>query len=89
MSSRDSEFQTGRLTDCENRFQRDFVEFSRLWSDTKTDWADARRSQFEREHLSSLGPSLSRLTAALHEFTSVIDLANRQLSDPHCQWSDR
>jgi hypothetical protein len=81
MSSRDSEFQIGRLIDCENRFQRDFTEFARLWTDTKKDWDDKRRLQFEREHLSSVGPSLSRLTSALHEFASTIDVANRQLSD--------
>lgn len=70
------------MIDCENRFQRDFIEFARLWSDTKADWADARRVQFEREHLLSVGPSLNRLTTAMHEFTSAINSANRDLSDP-------
>ena len=80
--SSNSAFNTGRFYDCENRFQRDFVEFCRLWTDTKADWADSRRGQFEREHLSSVGPSLSRLTTALHEFSSAIDMANRDLDDP-------
>ena len=81
-SSNVSPLNLGRLTDCENRFQRDFVEFARLWSDTKEDWADVRRDQFEREHLSSIGPSLNRLMAGLHEFTEAVNSANRALTDP-------
>lgn len=71
-----------QLTDCENRFQRDFVQFARLWNDTEKDWADVRRDRFQREHLSSIGPSLNRLTAAIHEFASAIHAADLELNDP-------
>ena len=70
-----------RLTDCENRLQRDFTQFARLWSDVKEDWADGRRDQFEREHLSSVGPSLQRFTAALHDFSDAARQADRDLAD--------
>ena len=53
-------FNLGRVIDCEGRLQRDFIEFARLWSDVKEDWLDDRCRRFEQEHLSTLGPSLSR-----------------------------
>lgn len=74
-------FPLGRITDCENRLQRDFVEFARLWADVKDDWGDARRDQFERDHLSTLGPSLNRFTASLHDFSEAVHQANRALDD--------
>ena len=74
-------FNLGRIVDCENRLQRDFIEFARLWSDVKDDWADTRRDKFEHEHLSTLGPSLNRFAAAMHEFSDAIRLADRELSD--------
>ena len=74
-------FNLGRVTDCEGRLRRDFVEFSRLWSDVREDWLDDRCRRFEQENLSSLGPSLSRFTAALHEFSDAIRQADRELRD--------
>ena len=74
-------FHLGRITDCEGRIQRDFVEFARLWSQVKEDWLDDRCRQFEQEHLSSLGPSLSRFTAALHEFCDAARTADNELRD--------
>ena len=74
-------FKLNRITDCEGRLQRDYIEFARLWSAVKEDWQDERCQQFEKEHLSSLGPSLSRFTAALHEFSDVIRKADSQLRD--------
>lgn len=74
-------FNLGRVTDCETRIQRDFVEFARLWAAVREDWLDERRQKFEREHLSSLGPSLNRFAAALHDFSDAIRKAERSLSD--------
>lgn len=71
----------GPLTDAENRFRRDFVEFARLWADVKEDWRDDRCRRFEQEHLSTLGPSLNRFTAALTEFTDAVRKADRALAD--------
>ncbi len=76
-------FQLGPLTDAENRFRRDFVEFAKLWADVKDDWRDERARRFEKEHLSSLGPSLNRFTAALNEFNDVVRKADKQLLDDH------
>lgn len=74
-------FQFGTLTDAENRFKRDFIEFAKLWADVKEDWRDDRCRKFEQEHLASLGPSLNRFTAGLNEFTNKVRKADRVLSD--------
>ena len=74
-------FNLGRVIDCEGRLQRDFIEFARLWSDVKEDWLDDRCRRFEQEHLSTIGPSLSRFAAALHEFTEVVRKAEVALKD--------
>ena len=74
-------FNLGPVTDAENRFRRDFIEFSRLWAAVKEDWRDSRCRQFELEHLSTLGPSLSRFMAAVHEFTDTVRKADRALDD--------
>ena len=71
----------GPLTDAENRFRRDFVEFARLWADVKEDWRNDRCRRFEQEHLSTLAPSLNRFTAALTEFTDAVRKADRALAD--------
>lgn len=74
-------FNLGPLTDAENRFRRDFVDFSRLWTGVKEDWRDDRCRRFEEEHLSSLGPSLNRFMAAMHEFSDLVRKADRALAD--------
>ncbi len=74
-------FQFGTLTDAENRFKRDFIEFARLWADVKEDWRDDRCRRFEQQHLTTLGPSLNRFTAGLNEFTNKIRQADRLLQD--------
>jgi hypothetical protein len=82
-------FNLGRVTDCEGRLQRDFSEFARSWSAVREDWLDAKCQQFEQEHLASLGPSLSRFTAALHEFSDAVRLADRQLRDDRMTSEER
>jgi hypothetical protein len=74
-------FNLGRVTDCEGRLQRDFVEFARLWTAVRENWLDDRCRRFEREHLSSLGPSLNRFTAALTEFSDAVRKADLALRD--------
>ena len=76
-------FNLGRVTDCEGRIQRDFVEFARLWSRVREDWLDDRCRRFEQERLSTLGPSLSRFSAALHEFSDAVRKADIDLRDDH------
>ena len=74
-------FPMGRLTDCEGRLQRDFSEFARLWTRVREDWRDDRCRRFEKDHLSTLGPSLNRFVAALHEFGDVVRKADADLRD--------
>lgn len=75
-------FSLGRMTDCEGRLQRDFSEFARLWGDVRADWQDDRCRAFEKDHLTSIGPSLSRFAAALHEFGDAVRKADAELTDP-------
>ncbi len=74
-------FNLGRVTDCESRLQRDFVEFARLWTAVRDDWQDERCRQFEQEHLVSIGPSLNRFAAALRGFSDAVRKADRDLGD--------
>lgn len=74
-------FRLGKVTDCENRIQRDFIEFAKAWRETKEHWADTRRDQFERERLAELGPALTRFAAEVHNFSETITKANRDLRD--------
>lgn len=74
-------FNLGLLIDAENRFRHDFVEFARQWAEVKESWRDDRCRRFEQEHLSSLGPSLNRFSAALTEFTDKVRQADQALRD--------
>ncbi|MCC9603829.1 hypothetical protein LOC67_25035 [Stieleria sp. JC731] len=69
------------LTDAQTRFRRDFNDFARLWQETKEDWKDDRARQFEQEELGSIGPSLSRFTAGLNEFTEILRKAQVAIND--------
>ncbi|QDT07846.1 hypothetical protein K227x_62750 [Rubripirellula lacrimiformis] len=74
-------FNLGRVTDCESRLQRDFVEFARQWADVREHWQDQRRVQFEKDHLTTLGPSLNRFAAALRDFSDTVRKADRALQE--------
>ncbi len=74
-------FPLGRVTDCQDRLKRDFTEFARLWSAVREDWRDDRCRQFEKQHLSSVGPSLNRLAAELREFCDAVRRADSDLRD--------
>ncbi len=69
------------IRDADDRLRHEFVELARLWQSVRTDWADARAAEFERQHLAELGPSLNRLAAALAEYTRVVRSADRMLRD--------
>ena len=72
----------GALADSENRFRHGFSEFARSWAVVRENWLDDRCRKFELERLSTIGPTLTRFTAALHEFENIVRQADRQLSDP-------
>ena len=70
------------LSDAQGRFRREFSEFADVWREAKENWRDDRARRFEQEHLSSLGPSLSRFSATLGEFIETIRRAQVQIHDP-------
>lgn len=71
----------GTLTDAENRFRQGYVQFARHWSDVREHWLDERCRKFEKQHLLSIGPSLSRLSSTLRLFEEAVRKADRELSD--------
>lgn len=71
----------GTLTDAENRFRQGYVQFARQWSAVSEQWLDDRRRKFEQQHLLSIGPSLSRLSASLRLFEETVRKADRELAD--------
>ncbi len=70
------------ITSAQAQFRREFSDFARVWQDTKPLWRDDRARQFEQQYLASLGPSLSRLSAALTEFEDLLRKAQTAVSDP-------
>lgn len=74
-------FKLGQIHEAEHRLRRDFVDFSRLWTAVREDWLDERREQFERQHLSSVGPALNRFSAALNTFCETVIKADGELED--------
>ncbi len=74
-------FNLAPLTDAQGRLRRDFSDFARLWQETKEDWRDERCRRFEKEHLSSLGPSLGRLSSTLAEFSEWIRQCQSAVDD--------
>ena len=74
-------FRLAPLIDCQDRLKRDYIDFARAWATVKEDWLDDRCRQFEQEHLASLGPSLSRFSAAMNEFGDAVRKAESALKD--------
>jgi uncharacterized protein YukE len=74
-------FNLAPLVDAQNRFRSEFTEFARLWQETKQDWRDDRARRFEQEHLSDLGPSLTRFATALSELTETLRKAQAAVAD--------
>jgi len=76
-------FNLGRITEFEGRLQRDYVEFARLWAAVREDWLDDQCRKFEQKHLHTLGPSLNRFSATLHESCDAVRQAERELKEEH------
>lgn len=72
----------GRLTDCENRYRRNWQDFTRRWRAVKEQWRDQRREQFEQQHLSGLPTALNHLSASMGELREALQAAERELRDP-------
>ena len=70
-----------QFTGSNNRLKKVFTDFSKVWQDTGEFWLDDRRSQFERKHLTTIGPSLQRLSSLLSQLTDTVADAEKDLSD--------
>ena len=82
MTTTHMSFNLGPLHDAENRFQSDFVDLAKRWADVREGWRDRQCERFEKEHLSTLGPSLNRFCTELREFCDEARKADRLLADP-------
>jgi hypothetical protein len=71
----------GPLVDGQSRLRSGYQALAQTWADVKEDWRDQRKTQFEREHLAPLGPSLTRLSTAVDDLVQQIILADRELAD--------
>jgi len=69
------------IIDAQNQLCQQFKAFTECWAATKEDWRDAKREQFERDHLQQLGPSLARLSAALDQWRDLVVRADRELAE--------
>jgi hypothetical protein len=69
------------LLDAENRLRREWLAFASVWQKTAETWKDARRNQFENQHLKELPGLLSRTTAELTAHRELVMKASRALSD--------
>jgi len=70
-----------QFTESNNRLKKVFTDFSKVWQDTGEFWLDDRRSQFERKHLTTIAPSLQRLSSLLSQLTDTVADAEKDLSD--------
>ena len=71
----------GPVIDSQNRLRQDFKSFAQSWANTKEDWRDNRRDQFERDYLHDLGPSLARLSAAIDQWRDFVVKSDRELTE--------
>lgn len=69
------------VIDGQNQLRQNFKSFAQCWATTKQDWRDAKREQFERDHLQPLGPSLARLSAALDQWRDFVVKSDRELAE--------
>jgi hypothetical protein len=69
------------IEDGNSRLQRSFLDFSKAWRESGDSWQDNRRNQFESRHLSTIGPSLQRLSSSLRLLADSIAKAEKELND--------
>lgn len=72
----------GPLLDSQTRIRNDFLDFAEQWQSTREGWRDEPARKFERESLSNLTPTLTRVASALQNFADAARHADRLLADP-------
>ncbi len=79
------DFQTGV-----GRLQRETKKLRDKWLDTKVHWNDKASAEFEQKYLQPLIPNLKLGLAAIHEFSEIVEDAEKalgdrgELPDEHC-----
>jgi hypothetical protein len=73
----------GPLVDGQSRLRSGYQSLAQTWADVKEDWRDQRRTQFEREYLAPLGPSLTRLSHAVDDLVQQIIRADQELAESY------
>lgn len=69
------------VRDAQTQLREQFGDLARLWREVREGWADERARAFEQRYVQDLGPSLTRLSAALEQFAEDIRKAERALRD--------
>lgn len=67
--------------DLENRLRHDWQAFVTIWQETKEQWKDKRRQEFEDRQLRELPVVLSRCQAELNQYREVMRRAMQALED--------
>ena len=70
-----------RLAEQNGQLRRVFSDFSKLWQATGEFWKDKRRTRYEKQHLTTIGPSLQRLSSMLGQLTDSVSDAEKDLLD--------
>lgn len=69
------------LSSSSGRMLRASSHLKEVWGETKEQWNDAARSEFQEKHLEELAPLLTLTLAAIHRFSEVIEKAEKELTD--------
>jgi hypothetical protein len=63
------------------RLQKETKRLREHWEQTRQHWQDKAASDFEEKYLAPLIPTLKLTLAAIHEFSEVIEEAEKQCGD--------
>lgn len=69
------------LTTSGGRLLRATTHLKELWSDSKEEWDDATRIEFQEKHLEELAPLITLTMAAINRFSESIEKAEKELVD--------
>ncbi len=69
------------LTTGPGQLQRASTHLKEVWAETKEEWSDASRKQFQEKHLAPLAPQITLTVAAIHRSAETVRKAEKDLSD--------
>jgi hypothetical protein len=67
------------------RIQRAAADLKEQWLESRVQWDDKARRDFERNHLQTLAPQITLVAAAVHEMAEILERAEKELEDPQKQ----